>query len=150
MHPLMLVQCVIYWHIRKQRIVAAMRVADAITLSSEEKKMLAEISRSQKTSVRLAQRAKIVLPAADGMQNIDIAGRLGNQSVQGWPLARALSAVRAARDRKRCASIRSPPQAAGHQAQGEKEPNPDTRPHPAWATFEERALFNHRPIFLPP
>lgn len=54
-----------------------MRVADAITLSSEEKKMLAEISRSQKTSVRLAQRAKIVLLAADGMQNIDIAGRLG-------------------------------------------------------------------------
>jgi len=53
-----------------------MRVADAITLSSEEKNMLTEISRGQKTSLRLAQRAKIVLLAAGGMRNIDIAGRL--------------------------------------------------------------------------
>jgi transposase len=39
--------------------------------------MLTEISRSQKTSVRLAQRAKIILLAAEGMQNIEIGGELG-------------------------------------------------------------------------
>jgi transposase len=54
-----------------------MRVADPIALSPEEKKMLTEISRSQKTSVRLAQRAKIILLAAEGMQNIEIGGELG-------------------------------------------------------------------------
>src|SRR5688572_27541901 len=54
-----------------------MRVATPIELSDSERAQLVSLSRSQKTSVRLAQRANILLLAADGMQNLRIASQLG-------------------------------------------------------------------------
>ena len=54
-----------------------MRVAPTIVLSDEEETKLVKLARSKVTSVRLAQRAQIVLLAAQGMQNQDIAGQLG-------------------------------------------------------------------------
>lgn len=59
-----------------------MRVAAEIVLSEEERIELAKLARSKRTSVRLAQRARIVLLAADGMQNKDIAEQLGVGRVQ--------------------------------------------------------------------
>ncbi|MBP0633458.1 helix-turn-helix domain-containing protein, partial [Cupriavidus sp. AcVe19-1a] len=59
-----------------------MRVAPEILLSDEEQTKLTRLVRSALTSVRLAQRARIVLLAADGMQNKDIAERLGVGRVQ--------------------------------------------------------------------
>ncbi|TAL94266.1 MAG: helix-turn-helix domain-containing protein [Paraburkholderia sp.] len=59
-----------------------MRVAPEIVLSDEERAGLTRLARSGLTSVRLAQRAHIVLLAADGMQNKDIAGQLGVGRVQ--------------------------------------------------------------------
>jgi transposase len=59
-----------------------MRVAPAIVLAEEEKSELARLARSKRTSVRLAQRARIVLLAARGLQNKDIAERLGIGRVQ--------------------------------------------------------------------
>jgi transposase len=58
------------------------RVAAEIVLSEEERIELAKLARSKRTSVRLAQRARIVLLAADGMQNKDIAEQLGVGRVQ--------------------------------------------------------------------
>lgn len=58
------------------------RVAPAIVLSDEEKAELTRLSRSGCTSVRLAQRARIVLLAAQGMQNKDIAQELSVGRVQ--------------------------------------------------------------------
>jgi transposase len=58
------------------------RVAPMIVLSGEEEAELTKLARSKRTSVRLAQRARIVLLAAQGMQNKDIADQLGIGRVQ--------------------------------------------------------------------
>lgn len=59
-----------------------MRVAPTVDLTDEQKKELTKLARSKRTSVRLAQRAQIVLLAAQGLQNKDIAGQLGVGRVQ--------------------------------------------------------------------
>jgi transposase len=59
-----------------------MRVATKIELSAQERAMLERVARSEKTSVRLARRAKIVLLAAQGKENLEIAATLGVGRVQ--------------------------------------------------------------------
>ena len=54
-----------------------MRVAAEIVLTTEEQSELTKMVRSKLTSVRLAQRARIVLLAAEGLQNKEIAEQLG-------------------------------------------------------------------------
>lgn len=49
-----------------------MRVAAKINLTPEKRSALMRLARSGRTSVRLAQRARIVLLASRGMQNKDI------------------------------------------------------------------------------
>ena len=49
------------------------RVAPEIVLSDEEREVLDELIRSKLTSVRLALRARVVLLAAQGLQNKEIA-----------------------------------------------------------------------------
>ena len=63
-----------------------MRVAPEIILTSEERAELMRLTRSRLTSVRLDQRAGIVLLAADGFQNKDIAQILaiGRIQVSRW------------------------------------------------------------------
>ncbi len=59
-----------------------MRIAPTITLSDEERKELTKLARSKRTSVRLAQRARIVLLAASGLQTKAIATQLSIGRVQ--------------------------------------------------------------------
>ncbi len=59
-----------------------MRVAPPIVLTDKEQSELTRVSRSRRSSVRLAQRARIVLLAAQGIQNKDIAEQLGIGRVQ--------------------------------------------------------------------
>jgi transposase len=59
-----------------------MRVAPEIVLTDEERAELSKLVRSKRTSVRLPLRARIVLLAADGTQNKDIAEQLGVGRVQ--------------------------------------------------------------------
>lgn len=59
-----------------------MRVAPAIELTKAQEHELTKLSRSKRTSVRLAQRARLVLLAAQGMQNKAIAQQLGIGRVQ--------------------------------------------------------------------
>ncbi|MGH8146035.1 MAG: IS630 family transposase [Rhodanobacteraceae bacterium] len=59
-----------------------MRVATKIVLGDEETNTLIKLARSRRTSVRLAQRARIVLLAAQGHQNQAIAKQLGIGRVQ--------------------------------------------------------------------
>ena len=54
-----------------------MRIAPDIVLTEEEREKLLRLTASGLTSVRLSQRARIVLLAADGVQNKDIAEQLG-------------------------------------------------------------------------
>jgi transposase len=58
------------------------RVAPEIVLTEPERIELKSVVRSKLSSVRLAQRARIVLLAAEGVQNKDIAARLGIGRVQ--------------------------------------------------------------------
>ena len=59
-----------------------MRVAPEIVLTHEERAELTKLVRSKRTSVRLMQRARIVLLAAERMQNQTIAEQLGVGRVQ--------------------------------------------------------------------
>lgn len=59
-----------------------MRVAPEIVLTEDERVELTKLSRSRLTSVRLAQRARIVLLAATGMQNQEIAKAMGVGRIQ--------------------------------------------------------------------
>ena len=63
-----------------------MRVAPEIVLTEEERAELTKLVRSKLTSVRLVQRSQIVLLAADGAQNKDIAVQLGigREQVARW------------------------------------------------------------------
>ena len=63
-----------------------MRVATEIVLSTEQHTELTRLTRSKRTSVRLSQRAQIVLLAAKGLQNKDIAAKLavGRVQVSRW------------------------------------------------------------------
>jgi transposase len=54
-----------------------MRVAKAITVTDEERTMLLKWSRGRSTPARLIQRARIVLAAAEGRENKEIATQLG-------------------------------------------------------------------------
>jgi transposase len=58
------------------------RVAPAIELTTEQTDELTKLARSKRTSFRLVQRAQIVLLAAQGLQNKDIAQQLGVGRVQ--------------------------------------------------------------------
>ena len=70
-----------------------MRVAPEIILTSEERVELLRLVRSRLTSVRLEQRAGIVLLAAEGFQNKDIAQMLsiGRVQVSRWRQRYSLS-----------------------------------------------------------
>ena len=59
-----------------------MRVAPEIVLTDEERAELTRLARSKLTSVRLVQRARIVLLAAESLQNKDIAEQVGVGRVQ--------------------------------------------------------------------
>jgi transposase len=63
-----------------------MRVADPITLSSEQRSVLEQQARARSLPARQVERARIVLRAADGLQNKDIAGELGitQEKVARW------------------------------------------------------------------
>ena len=54
-----------------------MRVAPAITLSVEQRRTLESWSRGRTIPARLVTRAKVILRAADGAENIDIAREVG-------------------------------------------------------------------------
>ena len=58
------------------------RVAPSIVLTDEQQSELTRLSRSGRTSVRLALRAGIVLLAAQGLQNNEIVQQLGVGRVQ--------------------------------------------------------------------
>ena len=54
-----------------------MRVAVAVTLSDEERTELERLARGRSVEARLVLRAKIVLAAAEGQENLQIAEELG-------------------------------------------------------------------------
>ena len=72
----------IYGVLLKPRWSIDVRVSPTIILTDDERVELTRLAKSKRVSVRLAQRAKIVLLAAKGEQTIAIAERLGIGRVQ--------------------------------------------------------------------
>ena len=70
-----MLHCGLYWSEK-------LRVAPVVELSQEQETELTKLARSKRTSVRLSQRARIVLLAAQGLQNKEIAEQLGVGRVQ--------------------------------------------------------------------
>jgi transposase len=75
-----------------------MRIAPKVTVTDEDRKTLERWARGRSAPVRLMQRAKIVLRAAEGQENKDIAGALGvtRQLVGRWRnryVARGLAGI---------------------------------------------------------
>lgn len=68
--------------LRRREWGLLVRVAPKLELSDQERKQLSALARSKLSSVRIAQRARIVLLAAQGMQNQDIAQQVGVGRVQ--------------------------------------------------------------------
>lgn len=76
-----------------------MRVAPAIIVTDEQRNQLATAARGRSVSVRFAQRAAIILLAADGNQDIEIARQTGvqRQTVARWRdrfIARGIDGLR--------------------------------------------------------
>ena len=63
-----------------------MRVAPAVVLSDEQKRTLEQFARARSLPARLVERAKIVLLAAEGKQDLEIAAACGitNQKAARW------------------------------------------------------------------
>jgi hypothetical protein len=68
--------------LQNEKMRIQMRVAAQIELTSEERAELTALARSKLTSVWLALRARIVLLAAQGLQNMEIAAQVGVGRVQ--------------------------------------------------------------------
>ncbi len=64
-----------------------MRQATPIVLTDEQREELERLSRGRRVSVRLAQRASIVLLAADGLENKQIGELLGHHASDSRALA---------------------------------------------------------------
>ena len=58
-------------------VLVFMRKAVTITLEASERLCLGRLKRGRRVSVRLAERAAIVLLAAGGLENQEIAAQLG-------------------------------------------------------------------------
>ena len=76
-----------------------MRIAQPLTLTPEQRATLVRWSRGRSTPARLVLRAKIVLLAADGLMNKDIALELASAQ-HGWALAQPFCPTRSGRHRE--------------------------------------------------
>jgi transposase len=81
-----------------------MRRAATVSVTEEERAALEAIARGRRSEVRHASRAKMVLLAADGLENVEIARRLGVSRVtvdtwRGWFAEQRLAGI--AKDRSR-------------------------------------------------
>ena len=71
-----------------------MRVAAEIKLSDEQQEQLEKQARARSVSVRLAQRSKMMLLAAEGIPDLKI---VGNDPADGGPLAQPVYCAGAGR-----------------------------------------------------
>ena len=75
-----------------------MRVAVTIDLTAKERLKLESLTKGRSSSLRARERAAIILLAAVGPENQEIAARLGQDKMKAGPVAPALSQRRFAGD----------------------------------------------------
>lgn len=108
--------------------------AHQIELSEEERGELERVARAEKLPWREVQRAKIVLYAAEGQSDVDIAARLDTSAgiVGRWRRRFHAERLEGLRDKPRAGRPRRFPPGAGRRGQGDRlraagHPRPATR-----------------------
>lgn len=119
-----------------------MRVAAAIELSAEERSALERWARGRATPARLVLRARIVLAAAAGRRNQDIAADLGTQPRTVGLWRQRFAASRLAGIEKDAPRGGRPPQQRQEQARRIVEATTQTKP-PAATHWSTRTLAAH-------
>jgi transposase-like protein len=96
------------------------RSSDPIELSDDERRELEAIAGRLTAPFRMVQRARIVLYAADGLTNVEIAGRLDTapEVVAKWRRRFRLERLEGLQDRPRAGRPRRFPPAAGGRGEG--------------------------------
>jgi hypothetical protein len=109
--------------------------AHRIELSEEERAELEKVARAEKLPWREVQRAKIILYAAAGQSDVDIAARLDTSSgiVGRWRRRFHAERLEGLRDKPRAGRPRRFPPGAGRRGQGDRlraagAPRPAARP----------------------
>jgi hypothetical protein len=102
--------------------VMARPVRDTVELSDEERTELERIARAEKLPWREVQRAKIVLYAAEGQSDVDIAARLDTSAgiVGRWRRRFCTERLNGLMDRPRAGRPRRFPPGAGRRGQGDR------------------------------
>ena len=85
-----------------------MRVARAISLNPEERKTLEMQTRGRLLPARVVERARIVLRAADGLQDKEIGAELGDTARDGRAVAESVPEWRLDRVGEGCPTSRPP------------------------------------------
>ena len=100
----------------------AMALAAEITLSEEERSELERRASKLTLSYRDVQRAKVVLYAAEGLSNVEIAGRLGmcSKVVGQWRRRFGQQRLEGLHDQPRSGRPRRFPPARGRAGQGDR------------------------------
>jgi hypothetical protein len=95
---------------------------DKVELSTEERGELERIARAEKLPWREVQRAKIVLYAAEGQSDVEIAARLDTSSgiVGRWRRRFCAERLEGLKDRPRAGRPRRFPPGAGRRGQGDR------------------------------
>jgi Helix-turn-helix domain len=95
---------------------------DRIELSVEERCELERVARAEKLAFQQVQRARIVLYAADGLADTEIAGRLDTSPglVGRWRRRFAEQRLEGLKDKPRAGRPRRFPPGAGRRGQGDR------------------------------
>ena len=103
-------------------VVMARPPRDRIELSDDERGVLERVGRSETKAFREVQRARIVLYAADGLHDTEIASRLDTTAgvVGKWRRRFAEHRLDGLRDKPRAGRPRRFPPAAGRRGQGDR------------------------------
>jgi hypothetical protein len=98
------------------------RSSDPIELTEDERRALEAIAGRLTAPFRTVQRARIVLYAAEGLTNVEIAGRLDTapEVVAKWRRRFRLERLAGLQDRPRAGRPRRFPPAAGRAGQGDR------------------------------
>jgi hypothetical protein len=93
-----------------------------IELSEDERATLERVARAEKLAFQDVQRARIVLYAADGLHDTEIAGRLDSSPglVGRWRRRFAVERLDGLKDKPRAGRPRRFPPAAGRRGEGDR------------------------------
>jgi hypothetical protein len=124
-----------------------MRIAGAVTLSPEQKQALERMARARSLPAQVVERARVVLMAAEGLENKEIAGRMNMTPEKAARWAEPLSGRRHRSSGKGCAATGL--HAHHHRAEGKASGGYDAAQQAGQPTAADASSFSARRYFMP-